>query len=245
MKRLALVAALLALPVAAQAEPDISGFWSSDFTPGARPADLMALLPEGTGMAEDSGAAEFPRGEFGDLILTPEAAEHAATWDAQQEMTIQRVCLPPSIVYALQGPFPFEAEQFADVIVFRYEYFDQTRLIYMDGRAHPDDAYPHTKMGFSTGHWEGDDLVIDTSHIAASTITNNGLDHSDQIVMQERYRLTEGGQRLVTTQWFSDPAVLVNNGGRFISWSKREGEHNFPYECDPSFALEYQQDGGH
>lgn len=240
---LALALALLAAPASAQDHPDMSGFWGADFTGAERPADLMAALPPNTGIAEDTGAAEFPRGVFGDLIPTEEARRHAEQWQPEQDMTIQRVCLPPSVVYAIQGPFPFEIEQFADVILMRYEYFDQTRLIYMDGREHPGPDYPHTKMGFSTGRWEGNDLVIDTSHIAASTITNNGLDHTDNVVMQERYRLTEGGNRLVATQWFSDPAVLVNNGARFISWSKRTGEHIFPYECDPSFALEYAQVG--
>jgi hypothetical protein len=113
----------------------------------------------------------------------------------------------------------------------------------MDGREHPGADFPHTKMGFSTGRWDGEELVVDTTHIAASTITNNGLDHSDDIVMQERYRLVDGGTRLVSTQWFSDPAVIQNDGARFISWSKREGEHVYPYECDPSFALEYQSVG--
>ena len=51
------------------------------------------------------------------------------------------------------------------------------------------------------------------------------------------------GNRLVATQWFEDPAVLENNGARFIQWAKQEGQYVFPYECDPSFVLEYQQTG--
>ncbi len=243
MRRPLLVLALLASPAVAQDHPDLSGFWSPDFGPVERPEDLMDALPDGVGMVEDTGVAEFPRGEFGELVLTPEALEHAEQWTADDEMTLQRVCLPPSIVYAIQGPFPWEVYQTPELIVFKYEYFDQTRLVFMDGRDHPGEDYPHSKMGFSTGHWEGEDLVVETTHIAASTITNNGLDHTDQIVMRERYRLVDDGARLVATQWFSDPAVIENDGARFISWSKREGEHVYPYECDPSFALEYQSIG--
>jgi hypothetical protein len=98
-------------------------------------------------------------------------------------------------------------------------------------------------MGHSIGHWEGDELVVDTTHIAPSTITNNGLDHSDGIHMVERYKLSADGNRLVATQWFEDPAVLDNNGARFIQWDKHPGQHINPYECDPSFVLEYQQAG--
>lgn len=233
-------ALLLAAPLAAQDRPDLEGFWGSDFSPEQAPTDLIAKLPPGTVVIEDTGVAEFPRGEFGGLTLTPEAAANAATWDAQQEMTLDRVCLPPSIIYSLQGPFPFEIDQTDDVIVFRYEYFDKIRLVWMDGREHPGPDYPNTKMGFSTGHWDDGELVVDTTHIAASTITNNGLDHSDRIVMQERYRLSDDGQKLLATQWFADASVIEEPGARFISWTRREGEHIYPYECDPTFALEYQ-----
>jgi hypothetical protein len=113
----------------------------------------------------------------------------------------------------------------------------------MDGRGHPPADAPHSKMGHSIGHWEGDELVIDTTHIAPSTITNNGLDHSAEIHMVERYRLSADGSRLLATQWFEDPQVLDNNGVRFIQWGKHDGQHVLPYECDPSFALEYQQAG--
>lgn len=239
--------ALLATPAAAQDHPDFSGFWAPDFGPVERPQDLLDKLPDDVGMVEDTGVAEFPRGEFGELVLTPEARAHADQWQADNDMTLSRVCLPPSIVYAIQGPFPWEVYQTDELIVFRYEYFDQTRLIFMDGpdgpAEHPSDDFPHSKMGHSIGHWEGGELVIDTTHIAASTITNNGLDHTDGIHMIERYRLSEDGTRLMATQWFSDPAVIENDGARFISWSKRDGEHIYPYECDPSFALEYQSVG--
>ncbi len=47
----------------------------------------------------------------------------------------------------------------------------------------------------------------------------------------------------MATQWFEDPAVLDNYGARFIEWAKHPGQYVYPYECDPSFALEYQQAG--
>jgi hypothetical protein len=61
--------------------------------------------------------------------------------------------------------------------------------------------------------------------------------------MVERYRLNPDGTRLMATQWFEDPAVLENNGARYIEWRKQPGQHVYPYECDPTFALEYQQAG--
>jgi hypothetical protein len=243
MRFLVPFAALLTLAAPAAAEPDLSGFWAPALAGVEKDPALIAKLPPNTVVIEDTGAEEFPRMEFGGLKLKAEALAKAQTWQAEQEMTLQRVCLPPSIVYSVQGPFPFEVEQTAELIVFRYEYYDQVRLIFMDGRGHPPADAPHTKMGHSVGHWEGDELVIDTTHIAASTITNNGLDHSDAIHMVERYKLSADGKSLLATEWFEDPAVLDNNGARFIRWDRRPGQYVLPYECDPSFALEYQQQG--
>jgi hypothetical protein len=243
MRALLAFAALLAVAAPAAAQADLSGFWGPALSQAELRPDpaMVAKLPPNTAVIMDSGAEEFPRMEFGGLKLKPEALRKAEDWQPEDEMTLTRVCLPPSIVYSVQGPFPFAIDQTRDLIVFRYEYYDQVRLIFMDGRSHPPADYPHTKMGYSTGRWEGDELVIDTTHIAASTITNNGLDHSENVHMVERYKLSEDGTSLLATQWFEDPEVLDNNGARFIRWHKREGQYVLPYECDPSFALEYQQ----
>ena len=236
---LATAAALMLLAAPAAAEPDLSGFWAPAFEQPEPDPAMIAKLPPNTVVIDDTGAAEFPRMEFGGLRLTPEALAHAEAWRPEDEMTLQRVCQPPSIVYSVQGPFPFEIDQTDDLIAFRYEYYDQIRLIFMDGRGHPPADAPHTKMGHSTGRWDGDELVVDTTHIAASTITNNGLDHTGEVHMVERYKLNPDGTKLLATQWFEDPAVLETNGARFIEWTRRPGEYIFPYECDPSFALEY------
>lgn len=240
---IAVGAATLAWALPAAAQPNLEGFWNLDFEQGEPPADMLAKLPADTVLIEDTGVVEFPEGEYGGLKLKPAALAKAEAWKPEDEMALSRVCLPPSIVYAIQGPFPFEVHQTPELIVFKYEYFDQVRLVHMDGRDHPPAEAPHTKMGHSVGHWEGDDLVIETTHIAPSTITNNGLDHSDKIRMVERYRLSPDGNGLVAIQWFEDPEVLDNTGARFIQWTKQPGQYVYPYECDPAFALEYQAAG--
>jgi len=236
---LAMATLAIAAPALAQSHPDLSGFWNLDMKPQPDDAALLAKLPPNTVVLNDTGIAEFPAGEYGGLKLKPDALAKAKRWKAEDEMTLARVCAAPSIVYTEQGPFPFEVYQTPTLIVFKYEYFDQVRLIFMDGRKHlPADA-PHSNVGDSIGHWEGDELVVDTTHLVSATITNNGLNHSDNIHMVERYKLSPDGKGLMATQWFEDPEVLDNNGARFIRWGKHAGSHVFPYDCDPSFATEY------
>ena len=240
----AAAAAMACAPAFAKSDdpghPDLSGYWGPSFAQEPMPADLKAKLPANTVVLADTGAAEFPRGQYGGLIPTAKAKAIADAWKPENEMTLARVCMPQSVIYDEQGPFPLEIDQAPGLIVIRYEYFDQVRLIHTDGRGHlPPDA-PHTKMGDSIGHWEGDTLVVDTDHIEASTITNNGLDHSDDVHLVERYRLSPDGKRLEASQWFSDPAMIENNGARYIVWLKQTGKYINPYECDPTMAVEYQ-----
>jgi hypothetical protein len=245
MRRIALafIALSLSTPAAARDHPDLSGFWNLDFgkvRPEAQP--LLDKLPPDTVVIDDTGVAEFPEDEYGGLKLTPDALAKASAWKPTDEMTLQRVCMAPSIVYSIQGPFPFEIYQTDALIVLKYEYFDQVRIVFMDGRDHPPADAPHSKTGHSVGHWEGDELVIDTTHLLPATITNNGLEHSENLHMVERYRKL-GDDTLIATQWFEDPEVLDNNGARLIQWRKHAGQYVYPYDCDPTFALEYQQTG--
>ena len=234
----------LAAPATAGDEaqhPDFSGYWNLEYRPPKPDPELVAKLPPNTVILNDTGVAEFPQGEYGGLKPKPTALAKAAKWKPTDEMKLSRVCAAPSIIYTEQGPFPFEIFQTPTLIVFKYEYFDQVRLIFMDGRGHlPEDA-PHSKVGDSVGHWDGDELVIDTTHLESATLTNNGLDHSDNVHLIERYKLGPDGQTLEATQWFEDPDVLDKNGARVIDWRKYPGQHVYPYDCDPSLATEYQE----
>lgn len=229
-----------AMAAAPPARPDLSGFWalSSKVPPDKA---LIGRLPANTVVLEDTGAVEFPSGVYGGLKVKPKALEAAKKWDPRDDMSVRNACKPPSIVYAMQGPFPLEIYQGTEFIIIKLEYFDLIRIVFMDGRPHPPEDAPHSKLGFSTGRWEGGTLVVETTHLEPATITNNGLSHSDKIRVFERFRLSEDGSTLLSTQEFEDPEVLDNRGARFIAWKRRPGDRVYPYDCDPSFALEYQK----
>jgi len=222
----------------AAAHPDFSGYWNLDMKVPVDP-ELMSKVAPGTVLLTDTGPAEFPRGEYGGLKLKPAALEKARKWDPKEQLSIHNVCRAPSIIYAMQGPFPIEIFQGERFIIMKLEYYDMVRIIFMDGRK-ADANYPHSMEGFSTGHWEGSTLVVNTDHLEAATITNNGLDHTQDARVIERFKLSADGRSLLATQEFEDPAVLDNRGVRFIAWTRQPGQHVYPYDCDPSFAGNYK-----
>lgn len=221
------------------ARPDLSGFWMLARERFEPDPELTRHVPAGTVVMLDTGAAEFGKMEFGGLKPKPEVLEAARNWDPQQDMTVSNACKAPSIVYALQGPFPIEIYQGRDIIVMRLEYFDMARVFLMDGRPPWPEKAPHTKVGFSQGRWEGDTLVVVTTHLKAATITNNGLEHSDAMKVTERYRLSKDGRTLMASQEYDDPVALENRGVRYINWRRVQGDHVRSYDCDPSFAENY------
>lgn len=240
--RMSLLAALLMVAVpafTAASPPDLSGFWMP--LPGIPDPDpvLASKVSPDAVVLRDTGPAEFGLMEFGGLKLKPAALEKARQWDPRQELTVSSTCRIPSIAYALQGPFPIEIFQGSELIVMRMEYFDMTRVFFLDDHFMYEHEAPHTKTGYSRAHWDGEQLVVITTRLKESTITNNGLDHSEQIRITERYRLSDDGRTLMVAQEYEDPEVLENRGVRYIGWRKVEADHVRAYDCDPSFAEEY------
>jgi hypothetical protein len=228
-----------AVPVAAQ--PDLSGYWMISFgqVPPVRSAtpfeqSLLDTLPPNTQLLADSGLVEFPPGNFGGLNITADARKHAESYDVETQRQVSTTCKSPSIIYSMQGPFPMEIFQGRDLIVIKMEYFDVVRVIFMNEKAHPTD-WPHSATGHSIGHWEGDTLVVDTAFIQGSTLLNNGLDHSDDLTLQERFKLSPDGKSLVLTQEYEDPAVFAGRAARLIPLAKGKG-HVYPYDCDPGYG---------
>jgi hypothetical protein len=240
----ALVAALplfASVPAAADAKrPDLSGFWFLYRGKSERMPELTSKIAPNTAMLSDVGAREFDPGEFGGLKVKPAAREAAAKWDPQQEQSVANVCKPPSIIYSMQGPFPIEIHPATELIVFKLEYYDLVRIVFMDGRPHPGADYPHSKVGHSVGRWDGDTLVVDTTHLSESTLTNNGLGHSEKVHVIERFRASPDGKFLHMTQEFEDADVLDNRGARYLVLEKQKG-NVFPYECDPSYGQSIEQ----
>jgi hypothetical protein len=238
---LLILSASIGLSPSPASAADLEGYWwPARGAGGERMKELTSKLPPSGATIRDLGTPSRTNGNFGDLDVKPAARAAAMQWNPMDEETVSNVCKPPSIIYGMPGPFPFEIYEGEQLIVFRLEYYDQVRIVFMDGRPHPGPDYPHTTVGHSVGHWEDDVLVIDTTHLASSTIMANGLRHSDDVHLVERFRLTPDGRYLHWTQDIEDPQVLNNHGVRYVVMERQDG-YVYPYDCDPAYGLSIQQ----
>lgn len=248
----ALTVALAAAPgsVSAQAEQGhgIAGFWS--LAPGpmpprreARPAEaeLIARIREGAVLLGDAGAVEFPPGDYGGLNVHAPLREAAKSYDPENQTDVSLTCRPPGVIYSMQGPFPLEIFEGRDLIVIKLEYFDLVRVIFMNETQHPDD-WPHSQTGHSFGRWEGDTLVVDTAKLLPGTLFNNGVDHTEDVRLLERFRAADANTMLVT-QEFEDAGSFAGTAARVMAF-RRGNDHVYPYDCDPTYGLAIESRGG-
>jgi hypothetical protein len=231
------VALLASASALAQKGPvDLSGFWAVKFESERSGQALLDELPAAVVLIDDTGSGELGKGDFGGLELTEAARAEVEAYDFQAELDRENTCTRPSAALFMQAPFPMEIYHGEDMIVFKMEYFDMYRIVFLDGRDHPPADAPHSKSGHSIGHWEGDTLVVDTTHMSSASFMNNGFNHSDDIHLVERFRLSPNGETLWATQMYEDPAVFEGTAARYMAWTRRAGEYVYPYECDPSYG---------
>jgi len=188
---------LVLLPLSAFAQVDMTGSWNAQFH-----EDQPERIP---------GPA---LGDFVGLPINESARAFAEAWDASRLTVPELQCRAHSSPYIYRGPLNLRIweerdPQTQEVVAIHHDMsnFQQRRIIWMDGRPHPSPYVQHTWMGFSTGRWEGDVLVVTTTHIKQMWHRRNGLPQSDRTVLTERY--ARHGNILSQTTITDDPVYLT------------------------------------
>ena len=165
-------------PRTPEGQPDLNGIWQvlNSAAWDIRAHNAQDGVPAGLGVIQDNIIPYQP------WASTQQQENYANRFTADP---VRRCFLPgvPRITYM---PFPFRIFQTADHVVMTYEFAHAVRIIYTDGSDHPlpNDFW----MGDSRGHWEGDTLVVDTTHFNGETwFDAAGNFHSNELHVVERY----------------------------------------------------------
>jgi hypothetical protein len=169
--------------------------------PNGKP-DLMASAPRSTdGKPDLSGVWQAGGQEFfrdlasglnrDEVVMQPWASALQKERVAKEhgEDPLAR-CLPHGVPRInTNGLFPFKIIQTPGVIVILYEQLNLFRQIFLDGRKLVNSPNP-TWLGYSTGRWDGDTLIVETSGFNDKTWldTMQGHPASDALHVIERIR---------------------------------------------------------
>jgi hypothetical protein len=150
-----------------------------------RDGKLPPLTPEAR-KREAARAANRAGTGVSDSAQTRSLAERCISWG-----NVGPPMIPPTY-YA-----NFQILQSRDIVVIRHELMHDTRIIYLDGRAHPPSAIQYL-AGHSRGRWEGDTLVVDTTNFTDQTnfrgppaTTRQEISHTRSLHVVERFTRTD------------------------------------------------------
>ena len=196
---------------------------------------LLAAVPCVASAADFTGVwlSTSPRSEIGANRpeLTPRAQADLDAFDPLDDPVIR--CVAPGFPRSGLVIYPFEIVQTEKMLVFLYEVFGMVRRIHMDGGEAPD-YLPPARMGYSVGHWEEDELLISTGHVAPGLLTGGGIAQYGDVSVLERYRLSDDGQALAADVTITAPETFVAPWTRHFTWELDPDGMIFEAPCDPA-----------
>jgi hypothetical protein len=188
VKKLLIVTAFLACPIAALAQPDLQGIWQAQ---GDASLDLEKFV--------------VPPGK---IPYRPDArAKRKENFQNRETADTVKKCYLPGVPRINLLPMPFQIFQSGNYVAIVYQYAHTYRTIYLDGSRHLDGI--DFWMGDSRGHWEKDALVIDVTNFNDQTwLDASGDYHSDALHVAERFTRT-GPEAMTYEATIDDPKTFT------------------------------------
>jgi hypothetical protein len=193
-------------PRTADGKPDLSGIWNYAGVLGFRggpPPSPPGTPPEATFWNIEAGIKEG-------LPFQPWAAELR-----KQRMAVESkdnpdaACLPLGHMQLHTHSQPRKMVQTKDLIVILYEANGGVRQIFVDGRPAPNNDPQPWWFGYSRGWWEGDTLVVETTHFKdLGWLDVNGAPLTSEGKIIERFRRPNFG-RLEIDVTIDDPKAYT------------------------------------
>jgi hypothetical protein len=224
-----IVAVLGLITVPVQAQIDITGEWAAVFH-----EDFEERRP-GPEMVEYQG-----------VPINEASRRRALSWSPTLLNIPEHQCKPHPSDYGSRGPSNMRIWKEVDsvsqqLIAYhtRLRWQAPERTIWMDGREHPPENAPHTWQGFSTGHWEGNTLVVRTTHLKEGWVRRNGLARSDLAEFTEYWY--RQGDYMTQVVIVNDPVYLTEPFIRTNNWRIDLLQNITAYLCDVVVEIEMER----
>jgi hypothetical protein len=207
---------------------DFSGVWN--------PAPYMQ--PKGEVNPIDLGGNPIP--------LPPFSPAGRATYETNKKFIAAgdvTSCDPYGTARNFFTPRPFELIKARDRLLQHFEYYDNWREIWTDGRNFPTDLEPDF-MGYSLGKWEGDAFVVESKgYNGKQFLTWQGFPISEGMHQTERWqRVDRDTLKILFT--FDDPANYAKPWSITFFWKLKDWQLD-AHPCTVSQLKEWDERVGH
>jgi len=210
-------------------------------TSGNPQVDVAATSFEGNWKGFGPSLEPFRRA-FNQIPLTKIGLEAKEAYNFYEDAPAA-MCVAPSSPHIIStGLYVTQIELMEDRVVFHNEFFDAERIVYMDGRDHPVEQERSTQ-GHSIGWWEGNVLVVDTTHFSDHRIGNGtGVPSGPQKHLVEKYQLSEDRAKLMIEVTLTDPEYLLEPFAGSLEWRYTPEFELFRYDCDFEVSRRFRLD---
>jgi hypothetical protein len=204
-------------PRTTDGKPDLSGVWGVE---PAAPGEIERLYGSAVASGPQAVAGDdirqmnkyflnlFIDFKPGEEPIRPETrAKEAKLRQAGENPYSPLHCLPYGMPQRYFNVRPFKIFQTPKELAIFYELDGAFREIHTDGRKLPVDPFP-SWMGYSTGRWEGDTLVVDSAGYNDKTRLPGGHIHSEAMHIQERFHRRDFGHMDMEVT-VDDPVTLT------------------------------------
>jgi hypothetical protein len=202
--------------------PNLNGTWQVMNTANWDIQDHMGgrapVLASGAWGAEPPGLGIVENNE---IPYTPAAlAKKRSNYAKRLELDPEMKCYLPGVPRAMYMPHPFKIVQADDRIIMAFSYANTTRVIEMKKAP---EVLVDTWMGYSSGKWDKDTLVIDTRGFNAdSWFDRAGNHHSEALHVVERITPVSA-DRLNYEATIEDPNVFTRPWKMSMNLYRRVG----------------------
>jgi hypothetical protein len=173
-----LLAAGTALSQAPSAIPDLNGNWAWGRCVNGQGFNCMLIEPDDPRLTERARAFQ----KAFDEVAAPK-------YD----------CAPMSIPHLYTDPYAYKIEQQRDRVIITYEKDDVVRTVWLEGHGHKRPAVNQFFVhGYSTGKYEGDTLVVETTRFTF-----------DPMGMNSDFKMPTSSQKRVTERFKRDGNALL------------------------------------
>jgi hypothetical protein len=189
--------------------------------------------------------------DYTGLPINESARQYADSWDPSRLTLPEEQCRVHVSPYIYRGPtnlriWEEKDPKTQDLIAIKHytSTFEQTRTIWMDGRPHPGPNAPHTWMGFSTGRYDGDMLIVETTHLKKGWVRRNGLPMSDRARMTEY--MVRNGEVMTHIVVLIDPVYLTEpliKSQEFVRSARELPSGTWLWVCDPVLEIATREEG--
>jgi hypothetical protein len=201
----------------ADGHPDLNGFWASNYSGPDTPVGSNFGPSDGIRRRRDGEAAKARLSDPNQPPYKPELIEKVKKLAQNESIEDPAFFCKPGGVPRIGPPHAIiQVPGMPIVLLYQVISGNTFRLVPMDGRPHDPLANP-TYYGDSIGHWEGDELVVDTIDFNDDTwLGIDGWFHSDELHVVERihregdtihYQATLEDPKIFTRPWTMNPRI--------------------------------------